>query len=465
MNNNNNILSLNNKKLQYIITKNKNTIKFLENTGSLIVYEPGVAKEVDPDNEVYRELWVGSYFLAAGFGAQSRSEQQKLSYIAENYDNDYLTLDTGVKMSFSYSYNLYTELDNKKVTQGTETREGSDISYNPFDFGGEKINLNELYDKFKKIQFLYKFEIENVEYTYKFYGDNNPYDNMANVPIGKQIQSIDINIKGNTRDSGGIDKLYVILNNQYSNNSTYTLDLSNINNQESVPYNSSNTKFNINISKTFDRNDNYLFIIHNNINEIIKSIHIYTKQGNSNDLLINPLDSELIDNITEKFPSYLIGNTTCYVCSQNSYIRSINNYEPRLIIDNVLEIKINSLTESKYISVLMNNDNLRLAKAEFFDNITCGIYDITDFILVKYNSTIDNQQYTVEYLIYVENNSEYDPNINPPFLHKNGSDIFFNTGHIRFTFISSNINQEIVHQKTSNQYWINYNVNDNNLPI
>ena len=471
MNNNNNILTLNQRPLKYIVTKNKEAIKLLSETGSLIVYEPNDIININVANtdDIYRELWVASYFLAGGYGAKTRDDQEMLSYIAANYNNHYTYINYRIDQAYSYSYGLYNILNNNKVSKGySYSYTGDDISFNTFNFGGETITLNDLYNKFKDIRILYKFELSKVDYLYTFVDTNNSihtYDNLAHVPIGSRLKEINIKLKGNTRDSGGINKIYLSLNNQI-NNSKYILKLEDLSKEGEIP-NKSNTQFELTITKTFQtNNDEYLYEIHDGINYIINNIQICTNGGSNNNLLINPLDADIIDNILELYPTYLYGSITClyYTGPYNGY-RAINNYSTKLIVDNQMDLSIFDYNNIQCISILINND-VRLVKAEYYDQITCQVYDIIDFILTKYNSVISDQTYTVEYLIKVDNNIDYNPNINPPFLTKDSNNIIhFNEGYIIFTFIKSSETDEIIKLKNTNKYWITYTGNQDNFPL
>ena len=114
---------------------------------------------------------------------------------------------------------------------------------------------------------------------------------------------------------------------------------------------------------------------------------------------------------------------------------------------------------------------MQIIDAIYYDYMTGHIYDIIDFILTKQDQTIkstnsiDNYGPTIEYVIDITNNSNYNKSMNPPFLHKNESTnkLCLNVGKIIFKF-APRINNEEITLKNTNQYWITYN-NNNNLPL
>ena len=469
---NDNILTLNNSSLKYVITKNRNVIDFLSKTGSLIAYEPSN----EDGKEIYRELWISNYFLASGFGAQSRDEQNKLSDIAENYDNTYAYFNNQINNAFSYAHNLYEILDNNKVSKGTEDKHGDDISYNEFNFGGDIITLSDLYNKFLDINVLYKFEIYNVQYFVKFVGDSNEYPNFSNVPTGAKLETIKIIITGNTKDSGGIDNIEVDLYNQYDN-SIFKLKLEDFNNISEIP-DKSNTQFTFILSKTFITSginkEEYEFIIQNTTdgkNYIIKNIQITTNPTKDSNV-INPISAEVISDITEKFPTYYYSTQPIYVYSNILDNKHINLYQKHLVSS---QYELNIFEKNAYgdnnkinhISILIsNNVNLRLIDAQYYDMLTCKKYDIIDFILTNYNYTPNgtNSIYDVEYQINITNNANYISGVNPPFLHyEDDEQLYMNYGKILFTFIESSNNINTI-LKNTYQYWISYNDNDN-IPL
>lgn len=466
------ILSLNRKPLKYFITKNKNVINSpISDNGALIVYE---GNEID-SNQPYRELWVSNYFLASGYGAKSREEQDKLSDIAANYDNSYLNLNYRIDETIDDLNSLYNKLNNEKVSKGSYSYNGDDISFNTFNFGENTIQLNDLYDKLQNIHVLYKFEITNVDYKIKL-SDNNWYNNFSEVPVGTSVKEILISIEGNTRDSGGIKDIQIVLNNKKNGTiQEYVLQFKNFSANTTLPT-LKNQKFKIDLYKTFYENDNslteYTFTIDNNIlkNEIFKNIIIITNPTSVDNtaMVNNLLPSETIDDILNKFPSYFISSNVIYCYAGNiSGINNGNNYKNILINkSNTYELTISNTDLFQYIALLIpnkNNVNNRLIKAEYYDNINHQIYDITDFIVVEFNVIINTQLKDIRYFIKVENNSNYNPNANPPFLHLKDNNLYFNEGKIVFTFDNSgsNLSEQELKLKNTNQYWISYNSSNN----
>lgn len=475
----NHILNLNNKPLKYIITKNKNTINFLKETGSLIVYEPNPTPITEEEyyRNTYREIWVGSYFLASGFGAESREEQSKLSYIYQHYDTDYSYLDNRIINSFSYSYNLWNDLNQRKVTRGTEeyndiSYDDINISYNTFKFGDSIIQLKDLYDKFRQIKSLNKFEITDVQYSAQLRIGNRPiedsFTHLAKVPVGATIDFIHIKITGNTNDSGGLRDLVISLNNQYPQKLTYELTLHDLS-QGTVPA-LSNTKFELSFSKTFSEGDLYRYQIHLGPNEILNDINITVNPTPEGSTLIRPLEAETINNLVQQFPFILYGESSIFIYNgfgnndNNSsvYYLEINEYRSVLLSDNQYKLDINN---DQYISILIDSD-VRLISAEYIDKENNQLYNITNFILTRYNSIVSNVEYT-QYVL----NAKYNPNdnyqksINPPFLHQSNSELYFDNGTIIFTFTESSSKNDVRKINNANEYWITYTGNIENIPL
>lgn len=465
--NNNGILNLNKTPLKYIVTKNPSVINNnnpLTNGGPLIIYEPSNDNSIENADEQYRELWISKYFLSSGYGAKTRAEQGKLSYIANNYDTNYSYLSNLINNSLNYSYTLFNQLNTNKITKGTEETEGDDISYNVFNFGNEDIKLKELYDKIQEIHILYKLEIYDIQYFVKFKNYSNWFSNFSIVPTGGEVEKIKIIITGNTRDSGGLEDIQINLYNQ-KNNQIYTFLLSELSEYVSIP-NESGIDFTLEFTKTFGSYDNYKFTIgendDDNKNYIINNIIITTKQS-IDSTLIKPISSEILTNMINKYPSYFYAGSSILIFKGLSRFKMINNYINKLINDE-FELDIYENEDVNHISLLLNS-NLRLIKAEYQDSMTCQNHDIIDFILTKYHYQISSNEYDVEYSINITENDNYDYvyNGNPSFLHKKNNNLYLNPGKIKFTFITSDSFNEITLKNTSN-YWISYNNNDN-IPL
>ena len=322
-----NILKLNNKPLKYIITKNKEVINSAlidnDNYGPLVIYEPNTSN--------YREIYLNKYFLAGGYGAKSKDEQEKLSYIAENYNINQENIINTQNDIINQIQDNYALLNSNKVTKGTINNNGDDISYNTFNFGTNNITLNELYNQIQSIQVLYKFEIYDIKYQIKFINNNTWYDNFSNVPVNSRVHKIRFIINGNTKDTYGIDNIYIQF---YQNNrsDTYEYSFSNIGEISGLPT-TSNEEFTIYFEKEFSSNENNFVTQYDeendNKNYFIKDITIVTKTSEDSSLKILP--SETITNIITKYPCYFVATESIIIYKGNKIFNNINENDNNLI--------------------------------------------------------------------------------------------------------------------------------------
>jgi len=465
----NTVVNVTGQPLRYIVTKNSNSIKFLKNSGSLIVYEPTNAYSYINDPELddsYREIWVASYFLAGGYGAKSRPEQNKLSYIANNYDDDINLINYNIN---TYAYNLKNAIDDlnkRKVTRGInentnkESDSEYDISYNVFKFGDENILLSELYEKLEHVQVLSKLEISNIIYDVICYNDNNIYHNNDNIPIDNQIKSITITLSGNNKDSGGINKISINLYSQGDENPNtpvyptpvYQLLLDNIQNIQSTNQ-ILNTNFQYSLSKDYG---NIIYKINEGLNTPLDSI-ILDINASKDVQSINKLPAEkrFLSNDTYGLKLYGVKNIK-YIFSDNNEQIDISNYlitpltnHPLYSTCLIAKIKINNNT-TNVVSILINENYGRLINCEFVDNISNNIYNITN--LKKVNQR--NNYY--EYSWIIGQNIEFDNEINPGFISKNVANnlLVFNEGEFILTFSKQLSNIHILNDTFIGNYWV-----------
>ena len=500
------ILGLNGLPLKHIITKNKKSIELLNKTGSLIIYEPDIPENVyaENSNDLYRELYVGSYFLASGYGAKTRQEQENLSYISSTYNTTYNQLNNRIDQSFTYAYNLYTILDNTKVDRGNSnvidltngTRILSDdyskynVSYNVMQFGnnGEDdiIYLYELYDKLHSLHILQKLEVSDVKYDV-ILDNGDIYNNYSYLPIYSNIKNIVITITGNTNDSNGISQIYIELFDNIHNDSKLINIIDNIGSTSKIG-NTSNQNFELKLSKNFGLNN--IFKIKNiGENKPIKHIQLNINSSSEDTLTLNKLLPELRD-ITEDFNLILYGAPFIYTLKSNienigniyyennsniqlltyyqQKILSKSNHYPECYQVDVPIIRNNNQELPKFISILSVNDPnfplnvVRMVKAEYVDYKTNNIYDVSNFILCRSFESNNRSKY-IQYILDVSNNSndQYNSIINPPFISPvyNGTNIDYftlNEGKLVLTFTSSSSNIDLLQLNNISEYWISY---------
>ena len=75
------LAKINNKPLKCIITNNKNSIRYLSDSGSMIIYS-------DPSKQDYYEIYIGGKFISGGYGFP-KDQYNQLSYLASTYNYTY----------------------------------------------------------------------------------------------------------------------------------------------------------------------------------------------------------------------------------------------------------------------------------------------------------------------------------------------------------------------------------------
>lgn len=473
----NSIVNLNGRPIKYILTQNPRTISLLKESGSMIVYESPyksinkVAQELSYYNsgEAYREIWVSSYFLASGFGAQTRSEQQNLSYLATSYNEIIDEINDKINIVDQYAHDGISYLDETKVTRGLNEENPENledpqynVSYNVFKFGNSNIYLKDLYKIISNIGLLYKLEISSIDYNV-ILSDNKLYHNFDNVPIGKKIVSIEVIIKGNTNDSGGIEDLRIIFNskndgiNDETNNS---ISLNNISTEQTIPK-SIYVEFDLSFIYNYNTSNSNMYIISSGVNYPIDQIqmNILGTPENSINNTFNKVKYEerIISDKNNPLLLKLYGvNYILYNIldnSDNNYIEQLYDRHP--IYNNCNIVKINIGNNTKTINILVKEEYGRLINAEFVDNITNNIYNITNFRKTFFNSTYKNEEGYLKYVWDLDQNVDYDKTAgNPLFINKQGNNKFFNNGQLLLTFNNSINRNDIESSDNLMNYWI-----------
>lgn len=479
-NNDKTVINVTGQPLRYIVTKNSSSIKFLKNSGSMIVYEPlnaytysHINLNDDDFDDRYREIWVSSYFLAGGYGAKSRTEQNKLSYIANNYDNDLNVINYKIN---SYAYDFSTSikmLDKTKVTRGIdpeltprESNSDYDISYNAFDFGGENILLSELYEKLTHIQSLSRLEVTNVVYDVKCYNDNNIYHNNDNVPINNQIEYITVTITGNNHDSGGVNTVTVNIyaqDDQNPNEVKYPqpkeqFEITNI--QNLITNNQiSNSNFVYNFSKNYG--GRIIYKIREGENIVIDNISLEIN-GSQDVQSINKLSGEkrLLQNDIYKLKlngvkgvKYLFIPNHLDSIDEARYLVTPLLSHPIYSGCSIVKIKVNSQNTNNCLSILINKEYGRLIDCEFVDYTSNNIYNITNLKEIKEFANINGLNY-FEYYWNIGQNAQFNNNVNPGFISKINGNLVFNEGELILTFSKQLSNISIMNDTYIGDYWI-----------
>ena len=264
--------ALNAKPLKCILTNNRKSIELLSSTGSLIVYEPSPL-----DTNEYRELYLANKFLAGGYGAKSIAERNTLSYIAENYEPNINLLvqqdnDLNAQISYAYSY-----LDNKKVDSfnGESSYTLTRFNDNENDF----VYVKDLVNIFSNLPTYHNLEITSVEYKVTVNGQVYSSNNI-NIPIGLALQAVSVTIKGNTRNSGGIEAIDIKLNGlEGDENNIHIKEKSILGKFEK------DRPFDISFSKIYDRNIIDQPIIKEGINKIFDYFIITVAETPRNEYL------------------------------------------------------------------------------------------------------------------------------------------------------------------------------------
>lgn len=220
----NDITKFNDKYLKCVVTKYKSTTSdnALGNSGSLIVYQPASGNSI---NRNY--IYLGSEFLASGYGFSTEAVQRKAEKIVREYDDQIDKLNKSDESLNNTIVEKYNDLLEKLKNYILEN--GGDISKTEITLNNYKIPTKDVILYGEEAQ--YK-NLEVLDVTVKINGIESK-NNEIILPFGSYIYEIYVLVNYKTNDSGGIGTLQVKhnLNNQsqstiinYETNDSYTYD-------------------------------------------------------------------------------------------------------------------------------------------------------------------------------------------------------------------------------------------------
>ena len=524
---NNSIFGIHQKPLKYVLINNRKALELLSNTGALSIYDNDdnqvIPSSIDNisssvisiQGDKYRELYASNLFIAAGYGAKSRTEQLTLSYIANNYKTNYLTLNNSITNTYNYAYTGITTLNNTKVnwiksgdvhtkilssdntnnTINYTSKNQTDISLNTFDFFNDG-SLIPLYELKNHLQFnvLQDLVISNIDF--KAYLKDDPdqehfYTNYSYVPIDAQIKKFVITITGNTNDSGGINGLTIKYNHDSeqepnTHDRTSEINQNNLDDGSTVPA-SNHQNFVIQVTRQYDDGQNTVlpFTItggtgseeYNNENYLISDIIIKVKATDT-----SQYDSQIVDQnqlITDHdivysnkiFVLYGLPSIVYYEGNTSNTQNESLNHKTQLLYANDKSQLLKSFKLSFTEFIINENNNTSINKfyillkkkfgailsIKYYDYITHSISDIL------YLCTLEETNNEYKY-IFTCDNEDNEIMSNLPFISNNNGQYYFNKGVIKVECTEHITDNNYIDRLNSN-VWISTNNNDNTLDI
>lgn len=226
---NNDINKFDGKYLKCIVSKYPSVIKFLANSGSMIVLQPQNEminqdiKETNNNGEYYVEtksgenqqrnyIYLGNEFLASGYGFSTIQYRKTGERIIKSFDNTIRTL----KKSDEAEAKARKEEDDKIWNNFANyvAVNGGSIGNTIINFGTDstrKIKTRDIILYGEEAQYL-DLQVNNTIITLY---DNNGYtydvkDGVCVFPFGGVVASISVEIIGSDNDSGGLNYLEVL---------------------------------------------------------------------------------------------------------------------------------------------------------------------------------------------------------------------------------------------------------------
>ena len=389
-----NIKRFNDQYLKCIVTNYKSTMQLLKDSGSLIVYQPL--------NEDVNYLYLGNELIASGYGVSTIQRRDKLSYIADHYDDDYAYHTRYIDFSFAYTtyvgdyilsyFDNYIQKDGSVSFTTIEYHNDATDTY-------EEASLKDIIFTGPDAQYN-DIDVSTVSYINTDYGDYkiNNNDNVTYLPIGVNINSVVTYIDATQNDSGGIANI------KYD----YTY-FTNIN--KSVLTNTfipgtviDNAYYKIRIEHIYDNINGKYYVSQEGINDVItditmaingsrqkkyypfleeKGIHVYSDANIIKDHNIHLNDVKVYGKHT-MFYHFSKENTQLY-SNYNVFMNGPNS--GRLFIDDTVTFEIPG--DAKYLHMIVPVD-YRITEIEFLSYDDYRTYNWTGSLLYAPYSTNKN---------------------------------------------------------------------------
>lgn len=449
----NTLAKIHNKPLKCVITNNKNSIRYLSDSGSMIVY-------ADPVKQDYYEIYLGGKFISGGHGF-SEEQYNYLSYIASTYNYSYNDIWDNINDINNKVYSYYNTLDTKKL----DTNGNSSYTYIIYEdeYNNQyPIELKNFIDLYTHIPTYDDLTVDNVEYIIRD-TNNKEYENGSNILEGTTLWGIICKVSGTINDSGGIGGINIILNKKNSNNQY--LSITSITDYR-VYYDTSNSnKFEIEISRTFNDTD-VDYTVQSGKNELFTQFELSILETpnskyknvtltNEDDQIEIPISFNKIKNHTINLETPVLYGVPVLKYSYDN----LNDLTDDQINETVnqmksIELRYHSLESdpiftfipvanmTKNISIYYDHTNYSILNVWFIDKTTSNIYNIQEFM---YRINDDIVAFTA-----VDNNVTDDTKGLPEFINNNG----FNTGLIKIEIVSHSKTSNTDISNYTNNYWI-----------
>lgn len=409
-----NIKRFNDQYLKCIVTNYKSTMQLLKDSGSLIVYQPL--------NEDLNYLYLGNELIASGYGVSTIQRRDKLSYIADHYDDDYAYHTTYIDFSFAYTTYvgdyILSYFDNYIRKDGSVTLTTIEYHNDATDMD-EEAPLKDIIFTGPDAQYD-DIDVTTVSYINTDYGNYkiNDTNDITYLPIGANIESIVTYIDAAQHDSGGIASIkydYTYFTN--INHSTLTNTF--------IPGTAiDNAYYKIRIEHIYDDINGKYYVAQEGLNDVItnitmaingsrqkkyyplleeKGIHVHSDANIIKDHEIQLKDICVYGKHTMfyHFGTYQDDVTTLPRLTYNIFMEGLNR--GRLFVDNTVTFEIPANTKYLYMIVPVG---YRITELEFLSYGDYRTYNWTGSLLrAPYDenkNTIDETEQHIQHMFIGE---------------------------------------------------------------
>lgn len=445
------LAKINNKPLKCIITNNKNSIRYLSDSGSMIIYS-------DPSKQDYYEIYIGGKFISGGYGFP-KDQYNQLSYLASTYNYTYTDIWNSINNIKNQTYSYYNELIDTKLDK-TGNSSYTYIVYTD-DYENEyNIPLKSFIDLYTNLPTYNDLTIDNVEYT--IYDTNgNVYSNKDTILEGTILRSMVCRVYGTINDSGGVGSINIVINKSNSNDEYPSI----------IRYNASydpsdSNKFEIEISRTFNDTD-IVYDVKLGKNELFNKFELsiletpsskyktVTIEGQDGSSIIVPISFSKIKEHTIEVEKPILYGVPILKYSYDN-LNDLNDDQITESVNqmNNIELRYHSLesepvytfipvtNNTKTISIWYDHNNYSILNAWYIDKTRSNSYDVKEFM---YKINDDIVSFTAVNEVLTDNIGGL-----PYFINNNG----FNDGILKLELIShsSSTNNDML--MYTNRYWI-----------